>query len=727
MKELKLKIEDRAGVAIRPDMFGIFFEDINYGADGGIYAELIENRSFEFYDAHGDKDAYEPVFDGDYGWAMDPGTDSDAKTGKPGFCDTKTRKEAENLKLVCNPAPGKANLLGYAPGISIRELVPLNPVNPHYLHAELEAGQGFMNQAYDGLCLKAGQKLRLSFHARTGKRLPVRIGVYVGKEGEKAKELMARLAAGDRAQTTYFSLGELVLEGREWTRYETELTAARNVRYGVFALTFEDGAKADFDCISLFPADAVCGLFRRDLAEKLKELGPKFVRFPGGCVVEGNDLANRYQWKDTVGDITLRPANWNRWAVHMSRPWNEFHNEFCHYNQTLGLGYYEYFMLCEYLGAAPVPVANVGLACQYQGHQLVRRDDPAYESFIRDVLDLIEFANGPADSIWGSVRARMGHPAPFGLAYIGIGNEQWQTEQVDFFERYDDFEQRIHEVYPEIRLLGSAGPTVGTETYRMAWENYRAKCRGTAAPEHTYAVDEHYYMEPEWFLNNTHFYDEYPRDVRVFSGEYAAHDPQEEENALTHNNLRAAVAEAAFLTGVERNADVVALACYAPLFARIGYIQWHPDLIWFDDRDCYGTPSFYVQKLYAGKTGDETLPSCLEGAEDREEERRLGIYAAASRRKENGELYVKLVNASAEDRELVLELPEDLTKGLEHAELSCMTGDPLAANSLTAPERIVPRKAPELMTTAADSADSLKKGSLTVKLPACSVSLVTLT
>ena len=457
-----------------------------------------------------------------------------------------------------------------------------------------------------------------------------------------------------------------------WKKYEVTFFAPKTIEKAKIAFIFSSGGEADFDFISLFPDDAVCGLFRKDLAELLKELKPAFVRFPGGCVVEGNDLPNRYQWKHTIGEPARRKANWNRWAVHNNNEENGDVSVFKNYNQTLGLGYYEYFVLCEYLGAKPLPVANVGLACQYQSHQLYKRTDPEYPQFIQDVLDLIEFANGDEDTLWGGKRAQMGHPKPFGLEYIGIGNEQWQTEEVDFFERYADFEKTIHAVYPEIKLIGSAGPSVHTDTYEAAWAEYRAK--GKENPNYTYAVDEHYYMPPEWFIANTHFYDAYDRGVKVFAGEYAAHE-NDIQDATRRNNLKCAVAEAAFLTGVERNADVVVLTSYAPLFARIGYTQWSPDLIWFDDKNCYGTPSYYVQKIFATCTGENVVASSLNGGEA------AGIYHVVSEDEAN--TYIKLVNTSA--MEVCVETALSGT-----VKQICLTGDWYEVNSIAEPKKVSP-------------------------------------
>lgn len=625
---MELRVLQEKGVDIQKDLIGIFFEDINYGADGGIYAEMIENRSFEFLDARGDKDKYFQIYDGLYGWKAYP------------------NQEQASLKIEVKDA--------------------LNTINPHYAVVKAKAGSGFTNKAYDGIYVEQGKSYRLSFWAKAEHPQELEIAA-ITKTDEKVK------------------LATVQVTDRNWKKYEVICKTDTTVRNGLFAILLKEAGEVCFDCISMFPQDAVCGVFRKDLADKLQELQPGFIRFPGGCIVEGNELTNRYQWKHTVGPIEERKANWNRWAVHENCAENDYTSIYSHYNQTYGLGYYEYFMLCEYLGAKPLPVANVGLACQYQSTQLIERTDMAYQEFIQDVLDLIEFANGAEDTKWGALRVSMGHKEPFGLEMIGIGNEQWQTERVDFFERYDDFEKAIHDKYPEIKLIGSAGPTVHTPTYEAAWKNYYEKC--PEKENYTYAVDEHYYMEPEWFLANTHFYDKYDRSVKVFAGEYAAHD--REESRLTHkNNWKCALAEAAFLTGVERNADVVYLSSYAPLFARIGYTQWAPDLIWFDDKESYGTPSFYVQKLFSRYTGAYTLESVMQEGEENQ------LFHVVSYNPEKKCMYIKLVNAAEKEQEVRLNL-SDKWNDFVNQETVILTGELKAVNSITEPTKICPTERKE--------------------------------
>ncbi|MCR5154332.1 MAG: hypothetical protein K6B75_05740 [Lachnospiraceae bacterium] len=716
---MKLSISNEKGVDITKGMMGLFFEDINYGADGGLYAEMIENRSFEFLKTTGvNPDMYASKYDGGYGWYERPA----------GTAFVAMDYVTEN---------------------------PLTEENPHYLHLHTAKEEcGFANKAYDGIFLKKGAKYNFTFfmnkfdydgivrvQVRKDKDVYLSCDIDCGKiawntgasapELKRAEEpkLMAvdyrsstastgnsasasesSTARGTASNSANCVSGTSACDGNSasnsvncasndapesvsaapffkvtdmhdgWKRYEFTLTSQVDLKAGEFTILLSKPGTVDFDFISVIPADAVYGVFRKDLLECLKEIHPGFLRFPGGCVIEGNGLANRYQWKLSVGDVTRRKANWNRWSVHDNGDRNNFTSKFPHYNQTLGIGYYEYFLLCEYLGAKAVPVVNVGLACQYMSKQLVKTDDPKFMEFVNDAIDLIEFANGGADTKWGALRCEMGHPQPFGLELLGIGNEQWETEEVDFFKRYTIFEENIHAKYPEIKLIGSAGPDVHTERYDAAWKFYH---ENAGKENFVYSVDEHYYMSPEWFVANTHFYDEYPRDVKVFSGEYAAH-PRREAGMSSRNTLEGAVAEAAFLTGVERNADVVVMSSYAPLLAREGYVQWAPDMVWFNAETVYGSPSYYVQKMFANHTGDYTLKSTLPGGEERK------IFVSVSYNKNDGETIVKLVNASDEAQEIELECEKEIKQG---AKLCCLTGnDKRAYNTSVNPLRVAPCK-----------------------------------
>ena len=596
---MKITISQRKRADIMPDMMGLFFEDINYAADGGLYAEMLENRAFEFVDCYGDKADYYTEFDGLYGWECYP--------------------KEKNARMRC--------VMGS----------PVAEENPHYLRFTAEESQaGFKNQAYDGIVLKKDAQYEVSFYARSIS-YQGRIQISVQKDGIIAASGETELLPGKKQ------------EPHNWKKYHLLLTAKEDVKGGDFAVMLEQTGVVEFDFFSMMPKDAVCGIFRRDLFELLKDLQPGFIRFPGGCIIEGNTLSNRYRFKETLKPVEHRRSNWNRWAVHLTSEENGWHTQYSHYNQTLGIGFYEYFLLCELIGAKPLPVLNVGLACQFQSYELVEMDEPEFQEFLQDAVDLIEFANGPADSTWGSVRAKMGHPEPFGLTMVGIGNEQWQTEKIDFFGRYQAFEKAIHAKYPEIKLIGSAGPDITSERYDKAWEFYKKEV--PARDNFCYAVDEHYYVKPDWFYAHTDFYDEYPRDVKVFSGEYASH-PISGMNLPQANTLGGALAEAAFLTGVERNADVVVLASYAPLFARVGYAQWSPDMIWFDETKAYGTPSYFVQKLYGENMGTVTL--AMDGQE--KELRKEQVYANVSLDERTGDLILKVVNHNDCEKTLALDL-----------------------------------------------------------------------
>lgn len=629
---MKIRVGTEEKAKIREGMIGLFFEDINYAADGGLYAEMLENRSFEFMKATGSACDYQAEYDGGYGWSAYPS-------------DFQGR-----MRCVTGS--------------------PLSQENPHYMRLETaRPGEGIANKAYDGIYLKKGMEYNLTFWARCVK-FQGEFTFFVEKDGVRYAQ--GKLSASEGKEET----------GNFFRRYEAVLQAQESLERGRFVLSLSEPGIVEVDFVSLFPADAVCGIFRKDLFEMLKEMKPGFLRFPGGCIVEGNTLANRYRFKDSLKPVWARRNNWNRWAVHDTQEENQYEGPYSHYNQTLGLGYYEYFLLCELLGAKPLPVLSVGFACQYQSKEMVERDSAAFQEFVQDALDLIEFANGGEDTLWGAVRAQMGHPEPFGLKLLGIGNEQWQTEKADFFERYEIFEKAIHAYAPEIELIGSAGPDVISERYTKAWEFYHAH---EDQEDFVYAVDEHYYVKPEWLYAHTDFYDGYSRGVKVFSGEYAAH-PSNGFNNPKANTLDGALAEAAFLTGVERNADVVVLASYAPLFARMDYTQWSPDMIWFDGASCYGSPSYYVQKMYAKNMGDVVLDSCGGDKEAAAE----GVYYSASLAEKTGEVIVKIVNSREKETVIDLALGQGRkAKGQVRAEI--LTGaDRDAYNCIEKPKQVVP-------------------------------------
>lgn len=484
-------------------MHGIFFEDINYAADGGLYAELVQNRSFEHRDRM-------------YAWtALGSG---------------------EDVQL------------------SIAEEQPLNDRNSHYLRVEARhPSVGAANNGFNGIPIVAGKQYEASVHVRS----------------QEPRDVVVRLL-DEHDQ----SLGEVVLhaEQGEWQRLSGTISASKDAARARLAVLVEQPGTCDFDMISLFPHDTFRGRsngLRADLAQLLADLKPGFMRFPGGCIVEGRQLDNAYRWKDSVSDLTERRQNWNLWA----------NGESPQYHQTYGLGFFEFFQLCEDIGAEPVPIVNCGMACQARGgrHAPLADLDP----WVQDALDLIEFANGPAGSTWGAVRVSMGHPEPFRMKFLGIGNEQWSEE---YFLRYEVFYKALRDRYPDIKLISTSGPHPTGDLWSYAWDKFRS---GTP----TDLVDEHYYRPPQWFLENADRYDR--KGPKVFAGEFAAH------TTGRRNNLEAALAEAAFMTGLWKNADIVDMACYAPLFARVGNTQWAPDLIWFDNQRSFGSPSYYVQQMYA--------------------------------------------------------------------------------------------------------------------------------
>ena len=675
-----------------PGMIGLFFEDINYAADGGLYAEMIENRSFEAQDGYGIPESFYNIPDPGYAWSTFKS--SGLKAG------TSTEEASE-----------EASIEAQEPVLQFVTGSPLSEENPHYMRLmTASAGQGFANKAYDGLCLKKGMKYHVSFYARVVSRgnYTARVAaVKDGKEyaaGETAlRSTFMHLPFTDLSEEINRQVGEYprfarMMEGvsqaaqsellkgdlpaSQWVKYELDLTAQEGVRGALFTLTIDGAGIFEFDFVSMIPEDAVAGVFRKDLFEALKALKPGFIRFPGGCIVEGTSLANRYRWKKTVGPQEQRKVIMNLWAYDDDRKkgFASHRAADSHYVQSYGIGFYEYFLLCELLGAEPLPVLNVGLACQFRTHELVAVNDPAFQEFIQDALDLIEFANGSADTEWGSLRAKMGHPEPFGLKLLGAGNEQWNTKCVDFTERAGLFEKAIHEVYPQIRIVGSAGPMVESPMTTESWDYYRdgqaqkiraraaAAAQPAAVPDFAYAVDEHYYVAPEWLYEHVAMYDDYPREVGVFAGEYAAHTKERE------NTMEAALAEAAFLTGVENNGDVVKLASYAPLFNRIGHSQWKPDLIWFDDQQVYLTPSYYVQMMYSNHAGDAVLD--LEG--QAEALRKEGLYINLTGKYDAdgslAEIILKAANANAEPVELAVALPEGAAAAGSDVKVFSLTG-----------------------------------------------------
>ena len=592
---------DQPGASIPSTMYGIFFEDINFGADGGLYAELVKNRSFEF----------------------------------------------------------EQPLMGWTPfgSVEVRSDKPCFDRNPHYVRLT-EVGQithaGLENEGFRGMGIQADEPYDLTFYGR----------VVKGDELTLRVELVS--ASNDIIETQ-----RITLAGSSWKHYQLALLSKTTEPEARLRLTMETKGTLDLEHVSLFPRhtfnNRLNGL-RADLAEALKALKPGVFRFPGGCIVEGTTIETRYQWKNTVGPVENRPFNINRWNYTFP------HKKFPDYYQSYGLGFFEYFQLSEDLGAEPLPVLNCGLSCQFENegmeqHVPVEKLQP----YIDDALDLIEFANGPVTSRWGKLRADMGHPSPFGLKYIAIGNEQWGEL---YPERLAPFVQAIRARYPEIQIVGSAGPNAEGEQFEYLWPEMRRL--------NVDLVDEHYYRSPEWFLSNADRYDNYDRKgPKVFAGEYACHADNKANSFLT------ALCEAAFMTGLERNADVVPLSTYAPLFAHVEAWQWRPDLIWFDNLRVMKTPNYYVQQLYSHHAGTRVVPFLRAGKPLTGE---LSLYATAALDERPNELILKVVNTGIQARQAQIQL-HGLSDGTHTGtRIQFHSMDVEAVNTLEQPERVHPEE-----------------------------------
>lgn len=594
-----------AGKPISPDLFGIFFEDINYSADGGLYAELVQNRSFEYQATE------QP------GWNNLTGWEFQQRGGK-----------------------GK---------VSVDYATPLNANNPHYVELEIGgAGEvALINTGFDGIPVKAGEKYDLSFFAQQ---------LYAGGRGDKINSLplTVRLEGADGSV-----LGEAAFDIKEqaWKRYSGTITASKTDPKGRLTIVARERGSIALDDISLFPEktfhDRPNGL-RIDLAQAIADLHPKFVRFPGGCLAHGNGLPNIYRWKDTIGPIEQRRQQPNIWGYH----------------QTVGLGYYEYFQFCEDIGAKPLPVIAAGVSCQNSGHtrgtgqQAIPMEEmPAW---IQDVLDLIEWANGPATSKWGAKRAAAGHPEPFHLEYLGIGNEDHITPE--FKERFQQIYEAVKKAHPEITVVGTVGPAPTGFDFTEGWK--------VANELKVPIVDEHYYQPPEWFLANLGRYNGYDRTKsKVYLGEYASRG----------NTLFNALAEAAYMTSLERNGDVVHLASYAPLLAKLGHTQWKPDLIYFTNEGVFPSINYYVQQMFGTNSGDRWLSATVDPqAKD--------LAVSALRDSRSGDLVLKLVNTSA--AAIPLHIALDGAKNLAaSATATVLKGDPRAVNEPEAAPQLAPQTA----------------------------------
>lgn len=597
----------RPGATINPAMWGVFFEDINFGADGGLYAELVKNRSFEFPD---------PLM----GWT----------------------------RISPSLAVGE---------LSIRDDKPFDAANPHYLRIQSEgtAPFGVANEGFRGIGLLEGESYDFSAQIRGVSGTPlINVQLY-GADGT----LLASVPLKG------FSSG--------WKKITATLRPTDTDPKARLQIVLEGKGAVDLDFVSLFPRRTWKhrpGGLRADMVQMLADLKPGFLRFPGGCIVEGSVLERRYQWKTTIGPVEKRRLLINRWNYEF------IHRPTPDYFQSFGLGFFEYFQLCEDIGAEPLPILNCGMACQFNSGELCLMDE--LNTYVQDALDLIEFANGPARSPWGAKRAAMGHPRPFNMKLLGIGNEQWGPQYV---ERYARFAEVLKEKHPEIQLVAAAGPLPDDQRFHFIW----SKMRELNAD----IVDEHCYANPVWFFANAHRYDRYDRHgPKVFMGEYAAQSVAM-VSTKNRNTFQCALSEAAYLIGLERNADVVRMASYAPLFGHVDAWQWTPNLIWVDNLRSYGTPNYYVQQLFSRNRGDVVLPTQLKGVK-RSVSRVENLYVSATRDDKAGEIILKVVNATAKTISAKIDLKD--VKRIGAGSETLLTGTSLNdVNSLAEPNKVAPQ------------------------------------
>lgn len=623
----------QVGAEVQPTMWGVFFEDINMGADGGIYAEMIKNRSFEFF---------KPFM----GWTIQ---------GK--------RQEGDILLL--NRKAEKSS-------------------NPRYIRINVankaKGDLGLTNEGFRGMGIKQGLRYDFSVMYRQAAS-----GVKVHLELINSKNEVI-------GSTTFTPISSA-----DWKKQSVSFTATATEPKGKFNIWFEGNGSIDLDMISLFPSDTWKnrpGGLRGDMVQLLADMKPGFVRFPGGCIVEGHDISLRYQWKKTVGPVEDRELIVNRWNYEFA------HRPTPDYYQTFGLGFFEYFQLCDDIGAEPLPILNCGMACQFNTAEVVPLDELG--PYIQDALDLVEFANGDVSTKWGKLRADMGHPKPFNLKMMGVGNENWGPQ---YIERLKLFTKAIKDKYPNIKLVNSSGTDPNGERF----DYLNGELRKMKAD----FIDEHYYRRPEWFLENAKRYDSYPRTgSKVFAGEYAAQSDKT-VSVNNKNNIKTAIAEAAFLTGIERNAEVVQMASYAPLFAHVDGWQWAPDMIWLDNLRIYGTPNYYVQKLYSLNKGTNVVPILLDGQTVTGQD---GLYASSVIDKKTKELIIKIVNTTDKETEGAFVL-ESGSKFLAKGTLTVLGSNSTdAVNSLDKPTEVSPK----------DQVIVVKKQSVTVKLVPNSMNVIKL-
>ena len=591
---------------IAPTMYGIFFEDINFAADGGLYAELVKNRSFEF------------------------------TLPKMGWLEPNSNRHTYNTES----------------GIAVVVQQTNTESNANFLQVTVNNPKGYqlINEGFRGMSIKKSEVYDFS--------------INIAKP-QGITKVIAELLDEDE---NIIGSTTILPDSKNWTTYEAFITASQTSEKAQLRLRFEGKGTIDLDMISLFPQNTwknrKKGL-RKDLVELIEGLNPGFLRFPGGCIVEGRTLARRYQWKKTIGPIENRSSLINRWNTEFN------HRLTPDYFQSFGIGFFEYFQLSEDLGAEPLPILGCGMACQFNTGELVPMDELG--PYIQDALDLIEFANGTIDTPWGKLRHEMGHPEPFHMKYIGIGNEQWGPE---YIKRYKEFDKAIKNKYPEMIIVSGSGPFPEGDFFEYGWKELKEM--------NAEIVDEHYYKSPEWFRANADRYDSYDRNgPQVFAGEYAAQSVAT-ASPENENNWECALSEAAFMTGIERNADLVRMTSYAPLMAHTEGWQWKTDLIWFNNLNSYGTPSYYFQKMYCQNPGTHLLKTLVNGEKAVGQE---NIYASSVYDENSKEILIKLVNTSESERAVQVNIkgfsftPKFTAETLAYDDLN-------AVNSIDSPEKI---------------------------------------
>ncbi len=621
----------KLGAPIQSTMYGIFFEDINYAADGGLYAEMVLNRSFEFPNNLA-------------GWDVS----------------------------------GKVSVMNDGPFDKNPHYVRLAPAGHAHKHTMIE------NQGFFGMGVKEGAEYRFSVWARC-------------PEGGKAKIWIDIVDNDTMSDDQKLGNAGFDVEGKEWKKYSVKVKVRKTIEDAHLRVWGDAKTVTDLEHVSLFPVDTWKGRengMRKDLAQALNDLKPGIFRFPGGCIVEGTDLESRYQWKNSVGPVENRPLNENRWHYTFTKRY------FPNYYQSYGLGFFEYFQLCEDFGCEALPVISCGLSCQFQNdikdeancHVALEDLDP----YIQDALDLIEFANGDVNTTWGKVRADMGHPEPFNLHYLGVGNEQWDyKDNAAFTTRLKKFMDVLSKKHPEIKYIGTTGPDSEGDAFNMLQP--KMKELGVSL------YDEHFYRNEEWFLGKAKDrqgnpincgalrYDSYDRKgPKIFAGEYACHG-----RGKKWNHFETSLYEAAFMTGFERNADIVHMCTYAPLFAHVKGWQWRPDMIWYDNNRMFKSCSYYVQQLYGMYKGTNVLSCTMNMKPIAGQEGQNGLFATACFDKATNSVIVKVINTGDEEQTIDLKWAgkaKDLKAGFKEAEMITFRANQMNdENSLNDPLKITPK------------------------------------